>query len=136
MFRSFLLLLALSISAFLVDLASALTVASTVLVFARDTASSVSATLGLQAYGIPFQVVIVPKAGITLPALNSSSTEGNYGGIIVVSEVGYDYSSGWSSAITTAQWEKLYAYQVAFGVRMVRLDVYPSEDFGGYLTCI
>jgi hypothetical protein len=99
-------------------------------VFARDTASSVSATSGLNAYGIPYQVVLVPKAGITLPSLNSSSTAGNYGGIIVMSEVGYDYSSGWSSAITPTQWQTLYNYQTTFGVRMVRLDVFPSEDFG------
>lgn len=113
-----------------VGVSLALEVSSTILVFARDTASSLSATSGLKGYGIPYQVVIVPQNGITLPTLNSSSTTGNYGGFIIVSEVAYEYPTGWSSAITTAQWDALYSYQAAFSVRMVRLDVYPGSDTG------
>ena len=110
----------------------ALELSSTILVFARDTASSVSATSGLKGYGIPYQVVIVPQSGIKLPTLNSSSTTGNYGGIMIVSEVAYEYPTGWSSAITPAQWNDLYNYQTTFSVRMVRLDVYPGSDTGEY----
>jgi hypothetical protein len=106
------------------------TVSNTILVFARDAASGYSATSGLNAYGIPYQLVLVPQAGISLPTLSSSSTAGNYGGIIVLSEVAYSYSTGWASAITTAQWTQLYDYQTSFGVRMVRLDVFPTADFG------
>lgn len=106
------------------------TVANTILVFARDTTSAYSATSGLNGYGIPYQLVIVPQAGITLPTLNSSATQGNYGGFIILSEVSYDYSTGWGSAITNDQMNALYAYQTAFGVRMVRLDVYPESSFG------
>ncbi|KAH8586590.1 hypothetical protein B0O99DRAFT_665688 [Bisporella sp. PMI_857] len=122
-----LLLLACSL---LVSLASALTVSSTILVFARDADSAVSGTSGLNAYGIPFQVVIVPQNGITLPTLNSSTTVGNYGGIIVLSEISYEYSTGWASALTDLQWQVMYNYQSNFGVRMVRLDAYPTSDFG------
>ena len=116
--------------ALFVGIGLALEVTSTILVFARDTTSAVSATSGLKGYGIPYQVVIVPQAGITLPALTSSSTTGNYGGIIVLSEVAYEYSNGWHSALTEAQWTELYDYQTAFKVRMVRMDVYPGPDFG------
>ena len=77
----------------------------------------------------------MPQAGITLPTLNSSSTVANYGGIVVVSEVTYQYSTGWASAITAAQWQALYAYQTSFGVRMVRLDVFPASDFGETASC-
>jgi len=56
---------------------------STILIFARDAASAYSATSGLSGYAIPFQVVTVPQAGITLPALNSSSTAGNYGAVVI-----------------------------------------------------
>jgi hypothetical protein len=105
-------------------------VKNTILVFARDTASGYSATSGFNGYGIPFQLVIVPQAGITLPTLNSSTTAGNYGGIVVLSEVAYSYTTGWASALTAAQWNQLYAYQTTFGVRMVRLDVFPTADFG------
>ncbi|PSR76994.1 hypothetical protein BD289DRAFT_378234 [Coniella lustricola] len=110
--------------------AAAITVSNTILVFARDSASATVATLGLQGYGIPYHTVIVPQSGVALPTLNSSTTAGNYGGILILSEVSYQYSTGFLSALTTAQMNTLYAYQVAFGVRMVRLDVFPSTDLG------
>jgi hypothetical protein len=97
-----------------------------------DAETGYSATSGLNAYGIPYELVAVPQAGITLPVLNSSTTSGNYGGIIVLSEVSYDYSTGYASALTDDQWQDLYDYQTSFGVRMVRLDVYPDSDFGTY----
>lgn len=110
--------------------AAANSVANTILVFARDSASANVATLGLQGYGIPYQTVLVPQTGAALPALNSSATQGNYGGILVLSEVSYQYSTGFLSALNTSQWQVLYDYQTAFGVRMVRLDVYPTPDMG------
>ncbi|KAG9243216.1 hypothetical protein BJ878DRAFT_511884 [Calycina marina] len=107
-------------------------VQSTVLILARDTLSAYSASSGLNGYGIPFEVVVVPQTGITLPVLNSSSSAGNYGAIVVVSEVSYNYGGtlGFQSAITAAQWAQIYQYQVSFGVRAVRLDVFPSTDLG------
>lgn len=108
------------------------TVSSTVLVIARDTTSALnSASLGLQGYGIPYETLVVPQAGISnLPLLNSSATNGNYGGIVVVGEVSYNYDNSYRSALTTQQWDQLYAYQTNFGVRMVRLDVFPTTEFG------
>jgi hypothetical protein len=110
----------------------ATTVKSTVLIFARDAASGYSGFSGLNGYAIPYQLVTVPQAGITLPVLNSSTTSGNYGAIVILSEVSYDYGGtvGFASALTAAQWATLYQYQVSFGVRMVRLDVFPTTDFG------
>lgn len=57
---------------------------------------------------------------------------GNYGGIVILSEVAYSYggSIGFASALTSAQFASLYAYQQNYGVRMVRLDVYPDSTFG------
>jgi hypothetical protein len=130
--RSFLSPLILLLAIFL-PFASAITVANTILVFARDTASAYSVTSGLNGYGIPFQLVIVPQAGITLPTLSASATAGNYGGILMLSEVAYSYPTGWASALTAAQLTQLYTYQTTFGVRMVRLDVFPTADFGAYL---
>jgi len=108
------------------------TVKSTILVFARDNASAYSAYSGLNAIGIPYQLVIVPQAGITLPVLNTSTTAGNYGGIVVLSEVSYNYgaSLGFQSALSAAQWASLYQYQVDFGARMVRMDAFPGPAFG------
>src|SRR3954471_9452696 len=67
----------------------------TVLILARDSASAASAYRGLQGYGIPYQVVLVPQSETTLPSLNSSASQGNYGAIIVLSEVSYGYPNGW-----------------------------------------
>jgi hypothetical protein len=106
-------------------------VSSTILILARDfTAAQNSGFSGLQGYGIPYEVVTVPQSGGTLPVLNSTAKNGNYGGIVVISEVGYDYSGSYYSALTRKQWQTLWEYQEAFGVRMVRLDVFPSSDFG------
>lgn len=106
------------------------TVAADILVIARDTASAGVASSGLNAYGIPFTTLIVPQSGVALPALNTS-TGGNFGGIVVASEVSYDYgASGYQSALTADQWNQLYAYQLAYGVRMVQYDVYPGPNYG------
>ena len=70
---------------------------STVLVIARDSTSAQnSASLGLQGYGIPYETLVVPQAGISnLPVLNSTATNGNYGGIVVVGEVSYNYDNSY-----------------------------------------
>lgn len=125
------------IVAFIISLSSlvsgALSAKATVLIIARDDFTARSAHSGLQGYGIPYRVLIVPKAGAQLPALNSSATAGNFGGIVVVSDVSYDYQTApnpFRSALTDSQWQQLYDYQKAFHVRMVRLDVYPEGQFG------
>lgn len=112
-------------------LAAALTVQGTILVLARNNGEAYAATSGLDAHGIPYSVIVVPQSGVTLPTLSACATAGDYGGIITVSELAYEYDGGvWGSAITDAQWEAMYAYQEAFGVRMVRLDAYPQPKFG------
>jgi hypothetical protein len=107
-------------------------VSSTILVVARDATSAQNgAASGLQGYGIPYEVLSVPQEGIvSLPVLNSSATHGNYGGIVVLSEVGYNYGDQFYTALTRRQWNQLWDYQTQFGVRMVRLDVFPTADFG------
>jgi hypothetical protein len=110
------------------------TISSTVLVIARDaTSAENSVAAGLRGYGIPFEIVIVPQAGISsLPVLNSSATTANYGGIVTVSELVYNYDGLYNSALSQSQWEELFSYQTNFGVRMARLDVFPTADFGVY----
>ncbi|KAL2070954.1 hypothetical protein VTL71DRAFT_13980 [Oculimacula yallundae] len=121
----------LSASALLfINTVSAFSVQSTVLVIAKDTASSYSATSGLTAYGIPYQVLTVPSTGAALPQLSTASGDGNFGGIVILSEVSYDYNGQFSSALTPAQWTSLFDYQTSFGVRMTRIDVYPGAEFG------
>jgi hypothetical protein len=107
------------------------TTKGTFLVIARDATAAYSAKSGLNDYGIPFQVLVVPAAGVALPALTSSASVGLFGGIVVLSEVSYPNAAGtYVSALTNDQWNALYAYQRTFGVRMVRLDVVPSSASG------
>jgi hypothetical protein len=104
---------------------------ATVLIIARDIDAARSAHSGLQGYGIPYRVLVVPMSGATLPLLNSSITVGNYGGIVVLGDVSYDYGGGaFRSALTDAQWQQMYDYQKNFHIRMVRMDVYPGPQFG------
>ncbi|KAJ5566100.1 hypothetical protein N7535_007738 [Penicillium sp. DV-2018c] len=105
-------------------------VAADILIIARDAASAKVASSGLNGYGIPFSTLIVPSGGVALPDLNGTAG-GNYGGIVVAQEVSYDYgASGYQSALTTDQWNQLYAYQLEYGVRMVQYDVYPGPKYG------
>lgn len=106
------------------------TVDGTILVLGRTTADAEMAAAGLKGYGIAYEAVAVPQAGFELPSLSSSSDHGNYGGIVLLSEVSYEFEDGWRSAITDEQFDVLFEYQVDFGVRMVRLDVFPSSEFG------
>lgn len=108
------------------------TISSTVLIIARDKASAYSAYSGLNDRGIPYQILIVSSSGANLPTLNDTATHGIYGLIVVLSEVSYNKGGaiGYQSALSPAQWQTLYNYQVSFGVRMVRLDVSPSADTG------
>ncbi|KAJ5469590.1 hypothetical protein N7539_009208 [Penicillium diatomitis] len=109
---------------------SHVTVANNILVIARDSTSATNAASGLNGYGIPYTTLVVPQTGTQLPALNSSNT-GNFGGIVIASEVSYDYGAdGWQSALTMDQWNQLYAYQLAYGVRMVQFDVFPGPLYG------
>ncbi|KAL4810197.1 hypothetical protein BDV18DRAFT_54425 [Aspergillus unguis] len=105
------------------------TLAANILVIARDDTQASVASSGLNGYGIPYTTLLVPQGGVELPALNSSSG-GNFGGIVIAGEVSYDNGGSWGSALTTDQWNQLYAYQLEYGVRMVQYDVFPGPDFG------
>ncbi|KAK7696884.1 hypothetical protein SLS64_014112 [Diaporthe eres] len=106
-----------------------------VMILARDTDGANSASAGLSAYGIPFEAVLIPQAGGPIPTLNTTATEGKYSGIIVIDALAYDYGAdGWRSAVTTDQWNTLWAYQASFKVRMVRINEFPGPAFGAGLA--
>jgi hypothetical protein len=105
-----------------------------VIVLASSSQSQIdTAKSGLNDYGIPFELLFVPNGNVTLPPLNSSVTSGNYGGIVILSELSYSYvdttgATIWTSALSTDQWNVLFNYQISFGVRMVRLGAFPSNS--------
>ena len=106
------------------------TVDSTILILARDAYSASSASLGFEGYGIPYETVIVPKEGVTLPSLTAAEDQGRYGGIVVMGAVSYDYGGAWRSALTDAQWTSIHQYQTNFSVRMTRIDEFPGPAYG------
>jgi len=112
------------------NVALSATVDSTILILVREGDATYSVTSGLDAYGIPYELVFVPRTGFNLPSLNTSSTQGNYGGIISLSELSFGYDSGFSSGISNDQYNTIYAYQIAFGVRFVRINAFPQPTFG------
>lgn len=125
--------IALAISIFTSIASAAVSTRANILVIAKDEITAKSAHFGLQAYGIPYRVLIVPQEGLALPVLNSSATLGNYGGFVIVGDVSYKYDfavNPFRSALTDAQWQSLYNYQKNFKVRMIRIDVYPEPQFG------
>ncbi|OAA44128.1 hypothetical protein NOR_03856 [Metarhizium rileyi] len=110
--------------------AAALSVESTILILARNDGEAKSAAMGFDGYGIPYQKVIFPSGGAELPALNTSATEGKFGGILVISNVAYDNNGTFASAVTAQQWAQINTYQSSFKVRMVRLNEFPSSEYG------
>jgi hypothetical protein len=107
----------------------------TALVIASDDNTAAQATSILQGYGAPYVLLAVPQAGISLPSLESTSIEssiGNFGLIIIIGQVSYNYggSIGYASALTSAQLDALYAYQTKYNIRMIQLGVYPTAIDG------
>ncbi|KAF2008396.1 putative extracellular serine-rich protein [Aaosphaeria arxii CBS 175.79] len=109
---------------------AAVTVNSTILVIAREANATISGTAILQGYGIPYQTVDVSLPGGGFPQLNSTPNAGNFGGIVIVSAREYKGSDDWKAVLKDKQWNELYSYQEAFGVRLVRLNSWPSKEFG------
>jgi hypothetical protein len=109
---------------------AAVTVNSTLLVLVRDNNATLPGTLVLQGYGIPYQVVDLSVPGAGFPQINSTPDAGKFGGIVAVSARDYKNGDDWKTAISDTQWQQLYKYQEAFGVRLVRLNAWPSSDFG------
>lgn len=110
--------------------AAANTVSGKVLIIGRDDFDVNSTTPGLDAYGIPWQKALIPQAGTILPSLNSTATSGNFGSIILIGSVSYNYNGVFKSALTDQQWNDIFAYQANFNVRMVRFNEYPGPNFG------
>ncbi|KAH7123530.1 hypothetical protein B0J11DRAFT_606326, partial [Dendryphion nanum] len=112
----------------------AVSINSTLLVVLRDANATLPGTYVLQGYGIPYQTVDISIRGGGFPQLNSTADSGNFGGIVLVSAREYKDKDDWNTALNERQWQDLYRYQEAFGVRMVRLNAYPSEEFGVQAT--
>lgn len=93
----------------------AVKIRNTVLIVSSDKPNADTVTGTLDGYGIPYEVLLVPQGGTPLPPLNSTSGDANYGLILVVSQVSYNYGDMWRSALQADQWKTMYDYQVMYG---------------------
>lgn len=129
-------LLAIVCISLVIDTCIATSVYQNALVLAISSSDAEGATAILDGYGAPYDLIMVPQSGITLPTLETTTPcnepVGLYGLIVVVSQLAYNYggSIGYASALNSSQWNTLYAYQVKYGVRMVQLNIYPSAVAG------
>ncbi|KAF3167904.1 hypothetical protein TWF225_006647 [Orbilia oligospora] len=100
------------------------------LILATD--DSGKAAIGtLNGYGIPYDSIVMTDSGYTLPALTNSDGSCKYGVIVAFRQLYNSNSKGsWVSFIGSDQWQKIYDYQVACGVRLVHLGAVPNQwDF-------
>jgi len=120
----------------LISYCRALYTNSTALILAQDESNANEASYLLNSYGIRYETYLIPKEGRDLPAL-SNSAGGHYGLLVVHSELAYDgTASGFSTVLNQGQWDALYEYQRAYGVRMVHIDVVPKPAYGAQLVGI
>jgi hypothetical protein len=109
----------------LIAVSNALNYNSTALVIGVDRTALEQAYYLLNSYGITYDLLAIAQSGTPLPLLETS-TGGNYGLLVVVAQAQY----AGISALTTSQWDTLYAYQLKYKVRMVHMNVVPTKEFG------
>ncbi|EGX52970.1 hypothetical protein AOL_s00007g306 [Orbilia oligospora ATCC 24927] len=100
------------------------------LILATD--GSGKAAIGtLNGYGIPYDNIVMTDSGYTLPTLTNSDGSCKYGVIVAFRQLYNSNSKGsWVSFIGSDQWQKIYDYQVACGVRLIHLGAVPNQwDF-------
>lgn len=83
--------------------------------------------------GAPYTVWIATEhvGGLTAAALAEGSV-GRFQGVILTSGALIHSPDGvtWTSALSPAEWQALWDYEAAFGVRQVTLYTWPTADFG------
>ncbi len=86
----------------------------------------------LEYLGTPYTVWIGrDRPGQLTPDHLSSGTHAHYQGVILATgTLGYDDNGNWVSALTAAEWQNLWNFEAAFGVRQVSWYTYPTPDFG------
>ncbi|KAF3922954.1 hypothetical protein ABW20_dc0101875 [Dactylellina cionopaga] len=85
----------------------------------------------LSAYGIPYDSIVMPDSGYTLPSLTNTDGSCKYSALVTFRQLYKTDSSGaWKCFIEPDQWQKIYDYQVSCGVRLIQLGAVPgSSDF-------
>jgi hypothetical protein len=84
--------------------------------------------------GVPFDTIVAATApDLTAEQLRAGVDHGRYEAIVLASGgLAYSPDGGftWASALSSAEWATLQAYELAFGVREVDAYAYPQPAFG------
>lgn len=84
----------------------------------------------LDQLGIPYDVLLAANDALTPERLSDGADHGYYQGIILVTGglIYYDSAAqNWPSALDTTEWNTLWAYEAAFGVRQVTSYTVPGS---------
>ena len=89
------------------------------------------AKAALDRIGVPYRPLIASTEPLTAALLGDNLLNCAFSGVIVsTSGLGYTGPAGWQSALTTAQWQILDAFEAACGAREVTWYGYPGADYG------
>lgn len=81
----------------------------------------------LDQINVPYEVLIATQKSLDSVPLSDELGKGHYQGVILATgNLGYQSPSGWQSALTAAQWQKLWTYQSTFKVRQATMYTYPA----------
>lgn len=81
--------------------------------------------------GTPYTVRIATTAGALTPDQLAVDGRGRYQGVILTTAALAFYDgAGWRSALAPDEWQTLWTYEAAYGVRQVTWYTYPTPDYG------
>lgn len=76
---------------------------------------------------VPYDVLIASQKSLDTVVLSDGLGNGKYQGIILATgNLAYQSAAGWQSALTAAQWQKLWTYEKTFKVRQATMYTYPA----------
>ena len=81
---------------------------------------------------LPYEAVVMSQALVLPPLVDPASGRGNYQGIILATGgLGYSHpTSGWISALSTADWTRMDDYMRSHGVRVASYYTFPEARYG------
>jgi hypothetical protein len=97
----------------------------------EETPSYSAARAALQRIGVPHEVLIARDAELADDLLYEADGACRFAGLILADgTLAYDDGSGWVSAFSPDEWDRLAAYELACGVREAVWYGYPDTDYG------
>jgi hypothetical protein len=85
----------------------------------------------LDTLGTPYDVEVASSPGVLTADRLQLGSHGRYQGVVLTTgNLAYSDSASYRSAFSDAEWQTLWNYENAFGVRQVTWYTYPTTDYG------